>query len=122
MKHKLLISQIFFSAVLLIVSVVILNPMDFLMSSSMEKLLIVILIASFLLLVSTIWNETARDEREQSHKQFAGRISFLVGTSILFLGILIQGFHHNVDPWLIYALAGMVLSKIASRIYSQFKM
>lgn len=88
----------------------------------MQKMLVVVLIASFLVMLGTVWNETAHDEREQSHKQFAGRVSFLVGTSILFLGILVQGFHHNVDPWLIYALSGMVLSKIASRIYSQFKM
>ncbi len=96
--------------------------MDFLMPSSFQKFLIVSLISSFLIVVGTVWNESARDEREQSHKQFAGRISFLVGTTILFLGILVQSFHHNVDPWLIYALAGMVLSKIVSRIYSQFKM
>lgn len=121
MTNKLFISQIIIAAVLIGLSVIILNPMDLLMSSSMEKMLIIGLISSFLLFVATLWNEKARDEREHIHRALAGRISFLVGTSILFLGILIQSFHHNVDPWLIYALSGMVISKIVSRLYSNNK-
>lgn len=79
------------------------------------------LILSFFLFTIFIWKEKGRDERETLHTLFAGRISFLAGSLVLVIGIVKQSLDHNIDPWLIYALSGMVLTKLLTHIYQTYK-
>lgn len=76
----------------------------------------------FLFFASILWRENGFDEREEVHIQKTGRISFLVGSGILLAGIVYQAFQQNIDPWLVYALIGMILSKLLVRLYYQQKM
>lgn len=62
--------------------------------------------------------ERAVDERDAGHMSLAGRSAFLAGSSVLLVGIIVQGYHHEVDPWLVIALCTMVVIKIGSRIWS----
>jgi hypothetical protein len=64
------------------------------------------------LFAALIWREKPADEREILLSQKAGRIAFLVGTSVLVIGIVYEELHHSLDPWLIYALVFMILGKI----------
>ncbi len=91
------------------------------MPKDIDMMLVLGLIVSFLVFSATIWKEHAADERENLHRLNAGRISFLVGSVVLVMGIASQAMSHNIDPWLVYALIAMVGSKLASRIFSQWK-
>lgn len=61
--------------------------------------------------------EHANDEREALHKMHAGRAAYLSGIAILTLALIFQGLAHNIDPWVSAALAAMVISKLAARLY-----
>lgn len=126
MKLNFFLSETIITATLVLILIAVLNPTGLLMPMSYGTTLILALVVAFIAFSSLIWKEHSRDEREDHHRQRAGRISFFVGTSVLVLGIAVQGlpiFYHTpeVDPWLILALIAMVLSKIVSRIYSQLR-
>jgi len=70
-----------------------------------------------------VLDEKPVDEREEAHRSLAGRIAFLVGSTVLTVGIVVQEVQYEkVDEWLVLALVLMVLSKIATRIYSNAKL
>lgn len=103
---------------ILITLAVIANPMHILMPNNFETLAIILLIVFFLAFISLIWREKVLDERDEIHRLKAGRISFIVGSALLIIGITVQINAGSIDPWLLIALSGMVLSKIVSRIFS----
>lgn len=79
------------------------------------------LVILFMVFAGLVWKEQAADERDQMHRDAAGRVSFLVGIGILVTGAIYQVFTSEVDPWIVWALVGMVGAKIASRIISFYK-
>lgn len=85
------------------------------------SMIAVFLIAIFGMFVAVVWKEQVRDEREGLHRMIAGRFAFLVGSSILVIGIIAQALDHASDPWLIYALVGMLIAKILGLIYGHSK-
>ena len=77
--------------------------------------LIVIVIGVLALLIFGlgvfVWRESPKDEREYELVSHAGRSAYLVGGAIMTIGVAVQTLQHNVDVWLVLALAGMVLTK-----------
>lgn len=63
--------------------------------------------------------EKATDERELQHSMFAGRVAYLLGVGVLTVALLVQGFQHSIDPWILAALGVMVVSKLAARLYAE---
>lgn len=98
----------------LILGLILLNPMNIFMPDMVTMLLIGIFFALFAAFAVFIWRERALDEREELHRMLSGRIAYLAASAILVLGIGMQTFTHHVDPWLVAALAGAVLAKIAA--------
>jgi len=80
-----------------------------------------ILLAGFVVLALWVWRETGADEREHLHRMVVGRWAYLVGSGILVTGIVVQSVHGTVDPWLAWALIGMVLSKIGGSVYARMR-
>lgn len=109
------------SLLILGILILFLNPTHLLMPDSVNAMLILSLIILFLVFTGLIWKEKPGDEREAIHIQKAGRASFLVGSAILVTGIISQAQKHNIDPWLIYTLSAMVLTKTITRIYNKLK-
>lgn len=64
-----------------------------------------------------VMHERASDERESVHKMHAGRVAYLTGIAVLTLALVIQGFAHDIDPWISIAIAAMVISKLFARWY-----
>jgi len=118
MKNNL-VQETTVSIILLILLFLFLNPFNFWMPSSLVMMMVLGLIVVFVIFASLFWRELAQDERENSHRMRAGRIAFLVGTSVLVLGVIIQGVKHAVDIWLVVALGAMVLAKISVLVYSR---
>lgn len=69
-----------------------------------------------------VWKEKGGDEREQTHRMFAGRVAFLAGAGVLVLGIIVQELQGKLDNWLIYSLVVMILAKVIALKYSREKL
>jgi len=118
MKNNLL-QEISISGILIILLILFLNPFGFWMPTALVMMMVLGLVVVFALFASFVWRENHRDEREGLHKIMAGRIAFLVGTALLTLGIIVQSFNHELDPWLVFTLAGMIVAKVISLIYGR---
>lgn len=110
--------EIFASAALIALLVLLLNPFHFWMPTSMQMILVGAALAAFCAVAVFVLRERALDEREEAHRSFAGRSAFLVGSAFLLLGIVAQSFNHAVDPWLLGALVAMIFAKLIARRYS----
>jgi hypothetical protein len=81
--------------------------------------MLVLLIVTLLMLVWSgfVMYEKAVDEREVMLRMHAGRIAYLSGIGVLLLALIVQGFKHAIDPWIMLALAVMVVAKLGARLY-----
>ena len=120
MKNNL--KETIVGAVLLALAVLLLNPFNFWMPDMMVMGMLGVMLAAFALFASFVLREKVGDEREAVHRMLAGRVAFLIGSAFLTLGIVVQATTHEVDKWLVGALVAMVLSKIATRIYTDTRM
>lgn len=89
-------------------------PMEF-------TIFVCLIISDVLLFTSMFWRQRPQDEREMTHQQKAGELSFLLGALSLSIGIIWQLLHHALDRYLIFALAVMVITKIITRIFLRFR-
>ncbi len=118
MKNKN-IKEIIISLILVILTVLILNPFHFWMPDIIVACMLLIVLVSFGIFASFVLKEKAFDERDDMNRSLAGRNAFLVGSAILILGIVMQGYSHSVDSWLVISLVVMIIVKIISRIWSE---
>jgi hypothetical protein len=112
-------SEITISIILIILTILLLNPFKFWMPTSIHMVMLVAMVVIFIFFAAFIWKERSADEREQIHKSIAGRWAYLIGSAILVVGIILQTIQHILDPWLVIALVGMVLTKLGSYIYAE---
>lgn len=109
-------------SILLVLSILFfIHPANLLMPMGVEMIIGLFVIIIFMVYASLIWKEKPKDEREDMHRQSAGRLAFLVGSFTLILGIMYQSMSHNIDPWLPAALISMLVAKFTSRLYSHRK-
>lgn len=103
---------------LIAIAILLLNPFHFWMPDMMVMGMLAVLLGLFGIFASFILREKTVDERDSQHRDLAGRNAFLAGSGVLTLGIVIQGYTHAVDPWLVIALIVMVVVKIGTRMWS----
>ena len=103
---------------LILIAVLLLNPFNFWMPDMMVFGMLAFTLVLFGLFASFILRENTQDERDEYHRTLAGRNAFLAGSAVLIIGIMIEGYMHAVDPWLVIALTVMLVVKIATRIWS----
>ena len=120
MKNNI-ISEIAIATTLIILLVLLVNPFSFWMPSAMHMAVIAVLLVVLAVFSVFIWQEKASDEREKLHRSLAGRLGFLAGAIVLTVGITYQSYVHQLDLWLVYALAAMVGAKIFGLIYGRIK-
>jgi hypothetical protein len=121
MKINNFISEILFSTLLIGVLITCLNPLNLLMPLPFITLIVIALLLIFGLFSVYIWNERKGDERQNYHKILSGHFAFLTGSIILVMGIVYQELNSKLDPWLVYALIGMIIAKLLSQYYSEKK-
>ena len=103
---------------LIVIAILLLNPFHFWMPDMMVICLLAVTLGLFGIFASFILRESTVDERDAQHRTLAGRNAFLAGSGVLTMGIVIQGYTHNVDPWLVIAFIVMIVVKIGTRIWS----
>jgi len=109
------------ATLLLVVLLCVINPGHFWMPDMLAMTLSALLLVVFSIFAAFVWRERASDEREQLHKLLAGHTAFIIGASVLTLGLIFQSFSHATDPWLALALGAMVLAKLAGIIWARKK-
>lgn len=116
MKNNL--TETIITLCLVTIAVLLLNPFHFWMPDMMVVAMLAIALVLFGIFASFILREKTFDERDALHRTLAGRNAFLAGAAVLLLGIVVEGYMHAVDPWLVIALIAMIAVKIATRIWS----
>jgi hypothetical protein len=116
MKNNL--KETIVTVALIAVAILLLNPFHFWMPDMIVMSMLAITLSLFGIFASFVLRERSVDEREDQHKSLAGRSAFLAGSGILTFGIVVQGYTHTVDPWLVFTLIGMVAVKIITRHWS----
>jgi len=113
-------TEIFLAGTVLALLFLLTDPFMLFMPNALHMIILVILVLLFGLFSIYIWREQTRDEREELHRNIAGRFAYLVGAAILLLAIIVQSFQHMLDPWLLGALSGMISAKIIGILYSKY--
>ncbi len=113
-----IISETIVTMALIAIAILLLNPFHFWMPDMMVMCMLASALALFGVFASFILREKSIDEREEQHKSLAGRNAFLAGSGILTIGIVVQGYTHTVDPWLVLTLIGMIATKLITRHWS----
>ena len=121
MKNNLQIESIT-SLVLIVLAIFLLNPFHFFMPSMVHMMMLGITLVVFAFFAIFILREKVQDERDTAHRMLSGRVAFLVGSALLTIGIIAQSLQDRVDTWLVIALVAMVLSKLATRMYSDYRL
>jgi heme/copper-type cytochrome/quinol oxidase subunit 2 len=103
--------------VLVALLLALLDPLDAFMPPMVAMTIIVLLVVFFSVFIIFMWREQPRDEREHLHALAAGKIAYMVGGGILVIAIALEAYRHTLDPWLVYALSGMIAAKIATTMY-----
>lgn len=110
------IKETVLSLLVVLSAVLLINPFMFWMPTAFDMMIVVFALL-FLALIGVTWKESAGDEREDAHKFMAGRMAYLAGSGVIVLGIVVEALRHAVDPWLVAALAVMVLAKVVALVY-----
>lgn len=116
MKNNL--KETIITVCLIAIAILLLNPFNFWMPDMVVMCMLAIALALFGLFASFILREETVDERDDAHRTLAGRNAFLAGSAVLMIGIVVQGYSHTVDPWLVVSLIVMILVKIGTRHWS----
>lgn len=120
MKNNSL-KEVGISVLLVVVAFFVLNPFDFWMPTMAHMVMLALLLVVFAVFSIFLYREKPGDERDVLHTLNSGRVAFMVGSTFLTLGIVVQALEDSVDAWLVVTLIGMVVSKLLSRIYSDKK-
>jgi len=87
-------------------------PDTVIMPSSLQMILlavVLVLISGFLVF---LWREQPSDERELQNQALASRWAYLTGSCVLILALVIQSLRHDLDPTVPIALLTMIATKI----------
>ena len=107
---------------LLILLFVIFNPWGMWMPGYLVMTLLTGAVVLYIAFATFVWKEQGGDERERFHDLFADRVAYLCGSTILLAGIVLTEAAHALDPWLMLALAVMVVAKVVAAIYGKVRL
>jgi cobalamin synthase len=114
-----LTAELTISLVLVLLVGLMTDSFHFWMPEGLYLILTAVFAVVFMLFVTLIWREKARDEREELHRSISSRIAYLAGVITLAIGLLVQSVQHTIDPWLAITLVVMIFAKMGARIYSR---
>ncbi len=107
---------------MLVLLFVLFNPWSLFMPGYVAMSLLVAITALFIIFAAFLWKESDGDERENFHRLFADRMAYLTGSGVLILAMVAGELAHVIDPWLIFALAAMIVAKVLALIYTKIKL
>ena len=118
---KIFIGEIIISLLLIGLLVFFINPLDLLMPYALHPFMVPFLIVLFIIFTGFLWKEAPGDEREQMHKFIASRFAYFATITTLIVGVVLQSFNGEIDPWILIAICVGLLAKIIGLIYGYIK-
>ncbi len=116
MKNNL--KEVSVASSLILLSVLLVNPFHLWMPDIFIMCVLFVVLILFVLFASFILREKIVDERDDQHRTLAGRNAFLAGSAVLIIAIVVQEYMESLDPWLVFILVVMLLTKIGTRMWS----
>jgi len=111
--------QILFAFVLVVLLLALTDPFMYWMPESAAMVALLVAAGMVAVFAGFMLKENGGDERDATHRAFAGRVAYLAGLGVLTIALLVQGFSHTLDMWVPLALGTMVIAKIAARIFAE---
>lgn len=121
MEKNSFIPEITVVILLVVLLALLINPFSWWMPDMMLMTMIAALAALFAFVISFVWRERPRDERETAHVMLAGRYAFMSGTLLLVIGIVVQSWQHQLDAWLPITLGVMVMAKVVGIVHGRLR-
>lgn len=115
MKNNFILQTVSVGA-LALTAFFLVDPMHLQMPENMHMATLAGVVVLAGIFAAFVLAEGGGDERDETHRAFAGRIAFFLGSFMLIIGIIVQTFAHALDAWLVYTLVAMVAGKVAARI------
>lgn len=115
MKNKSI--QIFVALLIVFFLLALGDYLPFWMPNMNEMIVLLVVTLCMLAWASFVMFEKAIDEREVMLRMHAGRIAYLSGIGVLLVALIVQGFAHAIDPWVMLTLGTMVVTKLGARLY-----
>lgn len=103
---------------LIVLLALLLQPFGFMPTMAVMTILVLV-VAAFALFAVFLWREKGDDEREVAHIQMADRAGFVLGALVLIVAIAAQSLGHMLSPWLVLALAAMIVAKSVALLYQR---
>ncbi len=97
---------------LAVIALATIAPKTIVMPSSMQMLLLAIVLGLATGFVALVWREQPNDEREAHNQALASRVAYLTGVVVLIVSIVIQSSEHRIDSALPIALLAMIATKL----------
>lgn len=88
------------------------DPNAFVMPSSLEMILLAVVLGLIATFMVFMWREQPEDEREVQNQAVASRSAYSVGSLVLIIALVIQSLQHNLDSAIPVALLAMIATKI----------
>ncbi|MEO5691316.1 MAG: hypothetical protein ABIQ64_03970 [Candidatus Saccharimonadales bacterium] len=87
-------------------------PRTIVMPSSIQMLLLAVVLGLMATFLVFLWREQPDDEREMQNQALASRSAYSVGSLVLIGALIVQSLDHNLDPAVPIALLAMIATKI----------
>ncbi len=97
---------------LVAMSLLAVAPKTFVMPTSLEMLLLALVLGLLAAFLVFLWREQPVDEREAFNQANASRYAYITGSLVLIVTLIIQSFQHHVDPAIPIALLSMIITKL----------
>ncbi len=110
-KYKQLLDVILLLG-LLIIAIVSIVPKTIVMPSSLEMLILAVVLGLISMFLVLFWREQPDDEREMQNQALASRSAYTVGSLVLIAALVIQTMRHELDPAVPIALLAMIATKV----------
>lgn len=110
-KYKLLLDVILLGS-LGLMSALAIAPKTFVMPTSLQMLLLAVVLGLVATFLAFLWREQPNDEREAHNQAVASRSAYGVGAVVLIVSMVVQGFQHHIDPAVPLALLAMIATKV----------
>ncbi len=92
-------------------------PRAVVMPSSVQMLLLAIVLALISSFLVFLWREQPNDEREFQNQAMASRWAYLIGSVVLIIAMAAQSLKHDLDPAIPVALLAMIATKVIVQRY-----
>ena len=93
-------------------SLLTIAPKTFVMPTSLQMVLLAIVLGLLAGFLALLWREQPNDEREAYNQALASRSAYIVGAAVLIIAMLIESLHHKLDPAIPIALLVMIVTKV----------